>query len=265
MSVIEVERRGPVAILRLNRPDKLNALGAPDDGIEIRDACDAVNADLGVRCVVLTGAGKAFSAGGDLKVMQDAAGPFSGSVLEVRRHYQRAIHLATRALYGLDVPLIAAVNGAAIGLGCDIACLADIRMASERAVFGATFLKVGLVPGDGGSWLLPRVIGMSRAAELLFTGKTIDAATAERWGLVGRVTAAEALLDEALALAEQIAQLPPHGLRMGKALLRQSATSSYDAALDTAVLAQVLSHSTDDHREGVAAMLERRAPSFGGR
>lgn len=264
MSVIEVERHGPVAILRLNRPDKLNALGAPDDGIEVRDACDGINADLDVRCVVLTGAGKAFSAGGDLKAMQDSAGPFSGSVLEVRRHYQRAIHLAARALYGIDVPMIAAINGAAIGLGCDLACLADIRIASERAAFGATFLKIGLVPGDGGSWLLPRVIGMSRAAELLFTGKTIDAATAERWGLVGSVTAPDVLLDEALALAEQIAQLPPHALRMTKALLRQSATSTYDVGLDSAVLAQVLSHSTGDHREGVAAMLERRVPAFGG-
>lgn len=265
MSVIEIERHGAVAVLTLNRPEKLNALGLEGDGVAIRDACDAINADLGVRCVILTGAGKAFSAGGDLKAMQNPDGPFSQSALEVRRHYQQTVHLAVRSLHGIDVPVIAAVNGAAIGLGCDLACLADIRIASDKAVFGATFLKIGLVPGDGGSWLLPRVIGQSRAAELLFTGKNIDARTAADWGLVSYVTGPESLMESAREMADQIAQLPPHALRMTKALLRQSATSTYDAGLDAAVLAQVVSHSTSDHHEGVAAVLERRNPTFVGR
>ena len=264
MTMITSERRGEIAILRLNRPEAMNALGTDGDGEAIRAACDAINADLTVRCAVLTGEGRAFSAGGDVKKMADPQGPFAGPGAGIRSHYQRNIHRIARALFGLDVPLIAAVNGPAIGLGCDVACMADIRIASDKAKFGVTFLKLGLVPGDGGSWLLPRTIGMSRAAELLFTGDVIDAATAAEWGLVSRVVPHDTLMDEALALAGRIAKLPPHALRLTKSLLRQAQTSSYDQALDAASTAQVMSHTTADHREGVAALLEKREPVFRG-
>lgn len=265
MTVVTTEIRGPIAILRLNRPDAMNALGADGDGEAVRAACDALNADLSIRCVILTGEGRAFSAGGDIKKMADPEGPFSGGGLPIRSHYQRNIHRIARALFSLDMPVIAAVNGAAIGLGCDVACMADIRIASNKAKFGVTFLKLGLVPGDGGSWLLPRAIGMSRAAELFFTGDVIDAATAADWGLVSRVVPHDSLMDEALALAGRIAALPPHSLRLTKSLLRQGQTSSYDQALDSASTAQAVSHATDDHREGVAALLEKRDPVFSGR
>ena len=125
--------------------------------------------------------------------MKERSGAFAADGVAIREGYRRNIHQLVNALANLEVPLVAAVNGAAIGLGCDVACLADIRIASERAIFGATFLKLGLVPGDGGAWLLPRVIGMSRAAELLYTGQTIDAKTAEEWGLVSRVVAHDEL------------------------------------------------------------------------
>lgn len=265
MTLILTERRGDIAILTLNRPESMNALGADGDGEEIRAACDALNADLSVRCVILTGAGKAFSAGGDVKKMANPEGPFAGPALGIRGHYQRNIHRVARALFSLDMPVIAAVNGAAIGLGCDVACMADIRIAADHAKFGVTFLKLGLVPGDGGSWLLPRTIGMSRAAELFFTGDVIDARTAAEWGLVSRVVPGDTLMDEAMAMAEKIAALPPHSLRLTKSLLRQGQTSTYDQALDTAAFAQAMSHSTDDHREGVAALLERRPAVFEGR
>jgi enoyl-CoA hydratase/carnithine racemase len=265
MSLIVLEQRGPIAVMKFNRPSVMNALGAPGDGEEVTLACEALNADHEIRCAILTGEGRSFSAGGDLKAMADPEGPFSGTVLEVQAQYRRNIHRVARALMSLDMPLIAAVNGPAIGLGCDIACMADIRIASEAAKFGVTFLKIGLVPGDGGSWLLPRVIGMSRACELLYTGDVIDAATAKSWGLVSDVVAVEDLLDAALRLAERIAVMPPHALRLTKGLLRQSQTTTYEAALELAANAQVVAHATADHKEGVEAMLTKRTAQFNGR
>jgi len=169
-----------------------------------------------------------------------------------------------KALYHLETPLIAAVNGAAIGLGCDVACMADVRLASDRAKFGVTFLKLGLIPGDGGAWLLPRIIGNSRAAELLFTGDVIDAATAESWGLVSRVVPGESLMAEALALAERMAGQPPQALRLAKTLMRHGSTSSYETLMEMSAAAQALMHQTEDHMEGVDAILEKRTPDFKG-
>lgn len=264
MTIVKTERQGPIAILTLDRPETMNALGAPGDGDAIADACAELNAEPGVRCVILTGSGKCFSAGGDVKAMRDGTGNFAGGGVEIREGYRSNIHRAARALFGLDMPLVAAVNGPAIGLGCDVACMADIRLASEKARFGVTFLKLGLVPGDGGTWLLPRAIGMSRAAELFFTGDTVDADTALQWGLVSRVVPHETLLDEALALADRIAAMPPHALRMTKNMLRQGQVVNYDTALELAAAMQSISHLTADHREGVAALLEKRAPDFRG-
>jgi enoyl-CoA hydratase/carnithine racemase len=142
--------------------------------------------------------------------------------------------------------------------------MADIRIAAEDAKFGVTFLKLGLIPGDGGAWLLPRIVGMSRASELLFTGDVIDAAQALEWGLVSRVAPPADLLPEALKLADRIAQQPPGALRLAKTLLRQGQTSSYDALMEMSAAAQALCHLSEDHLEGVDALLERRAPSFRG-
>lgn len=265
MTLMKTEKRGHIALLTIDRPEVLNALGREGDGEAVRTACEAINADPDIRCVVLTGAGKAFSAGGDLKAMRDRSGAFAGGGVAIRDGYRRNIHMVVRSLYGLDVPSIAAVNGAAIGLGCDVACMADIRIAADTAIFGATFLKIGLVPGDGGSWLLPRVIGMSRACELLFTGKTIDAAKAERWGLVSEVVPADRLLDAAMEMAESIALQPPHALRLTKSLLRQGQSASYDTLMEMSAAVQAIAHQTADHMEGVEALLERRAPNFEGR
>ena len=264
MELITVERKGAVAILTLNRPESLNALGAPGDGDQVRAACEAVNADAGVRAVVLTGAGRAFSAGGDVKAMKNREGAFGGGGVELRENYRTNIHRIVRAVYGLEVPSIAAVNGPAVGLGCDVACMCDIRIAAADARFGVTFLKLGLIPGDGGAWLLPRIVGMSRAAELLFTGEVIDADTAQAWGLVSRVVPSASLMDEALALAERIAAQPPHALRLAKNLLRHGQTASYDTLMDMSAAAQAIAHLTEDHMEGVDALLEKRAPAFKG-
>jgi enoyl-CoA hydratase/carnithine racemase len=264
MTLLTLEKRGHVAILTLNRPESLNALGAPGDGDAVAATCEAVNADPEVRCVVLTGAGRAFSAGGDVKAMKAREGAFAGSGVAIRDGYRRNIHRIVRSIYGLEVPAIAAVNGAAIGLGCDVACMTDIRICADNSRFGVTFLKLGLVPGDGGSWLLPRTIGMSRAAEMLFTGDVIDAQTAVAWGLVSRAVPADALMDEAIALAERIAAQPPHALRLTKTLLRQGQSASYDAIMEMSAAAQAISHLTEDHMEGVDAILERRDAVFKG-
>ncbi len=264
MSFIVIEKRGPIGILKFNRPETMNALGAAGDGEAVHDACAEIAADPTVRCVILTGEGKGFSAGGDVKAMRDGTGNFGGGGVNIRNHYKTNIHRAARALYGIDLPVIAAVNGPAIGLGCDLACLADMRIASDRARFGVTFLKLGLIPGDGGTWVLPRVIGMSRACELFFTAEVIDAAKAEAWGLVSRVVPHEALMEEALALAGKIAEQPPHALRLAKMLLRQGQNIGYDTALELAASTQSILHLTRDHKEGIAALLEKRTAHFTG-
>jgi enoyl-CoA hydratase/carnithine racemase len=263
-SVVTLAFDGPIATLTINRPDAMNALGEPGDGDAFAAACAAIMANTAVRCAILTGAGRAFSAGGNVKAMQNREGAFAGAPYEVAQGYRTNIHRIARSLYGLEVPLIAAVNGPAIGLGNDVACFADIRIAADTAKFGVTFLKLGLIPGDGGAWLLPRTIGMSRAAELLFTGDVIDAATAEKWGLVSRVVPADQLMAEARKLADKIAAQPPQALRTAKLLLRQGQTVSYDTLLELSAASQALMHHTADHQEGVAAILEKRTPAFKG-
>ncbi|MDX2233102.1 MAG: crotonase/enoyl-CoA hydratase family protein [Hyphomonadaceae bacterium] len=264
MSFLSLTRAGAVATLTIERPDVLNALGDDGDGAAFEAACGEIAADRSIGCVVLTGRGRAFSAGGNVKAMADKEGAFSGAPHEIRDRYRNNIHRIARALHTMETPMVAAVNGAAIGLGCDVACMADIRIASEHAKFGVTFLKLGLIPGDGGAWLLPRVIGQSRAAELLFTSDVIDARTAAEWGLVSRVVAADVLMGEAMALAQRIAQQPPQALRLAKTLMRQGQTTTYDTLLELSAAAQALMHHTADHHEGVAAILEKRAPAFKG-
>jgi enoyl-CoA hydratase/carnithine racemase len=260
MSLLTLDKKGPIAILTLNRPDAMNALGAPGDGDVVAGVCDEVNADQAIRCVVLTGAGRAFSAGGDVKAMKAREGAFGGGGVGIRDNYKTNIHRIVRSIYGLQVPS----NGAAIGLGCDVACMTDIRIASDQAKFGVTFLKLGLIPGDGGAWLLPRTIGMSRACELLFTGDVIDAKQAVEWGLVSKAVRAETLMDEAMALAARIAQQPPHALRLAKSLLKHGQTTSYDTLMEMSAAAQAISHLTEDHMEGVDALLEKRPAVFKG-
>jgi enoyl-CoA hydratase/carnithine racemase len=262
--LIALSHQGHVAVMTMNRPEAMNALGEPGDGDRFADACAQISADRSVRCLILTGAGRAFSAGGNVKAMQAREGAFAGTPANVRDGYRGNIHRIARALHGLDLPVIAAVNGPAIGLGCDVACMADIRIAADTAKFGVTFLKLGLIPGDGGAWLLPRAIGMSRAAQLLFTGDVIEAATARDWGLVSDVVPGAHLMDAAMTLAQRISQQPPHALRVAKMLLRQGQTTTYDTLLELSAASQALMHHTQDHEEGVAAILEKRTPVFKG-
>jgi len=265
MSALLFEKHGFVATLTINRPETRNSLGEAGDGELFAEACARINSDSDLRCTILTGAGTAFSAGGNVKAMREKSGAFAGSQEDVRKSYRDGIHKMVRALWGVEVPLIAAVNGPAIGLGNDVACLADIRIASDRAVFGATFLKIGLVPGDGGTWILPRIIGQARAAELFFTADTIDAATALHWGLVSKVVPGEALLAEARALAAKICRQPPGVLRMTKKLMRDALGTSFEAIMEQSASLQARAHASEDHAEALAAFFAKRDPSFTGR
>jgi enoyl-CoA hydratase/carnithine racemase len=262
---VRTERDGPVVTLTLDAPGKRNAISTFEECDEIVDACRRINQDRSVRCVILTGAGTAFCAGGDLKAMRDKRGIMEGSHADMRENYRRGVQRMANALYECDAPTIAAVNGPAIGLGLDVACMCDIRIASDRATFAESFIKVGIVPGDGGAWLLPRVVGMSMALEMSFTGETLDAAAAREARLVSRVVPHEGLMEAARALAGRIAANPPDALRMTKRLLREGQHVRLPTLLELSAAYQALAHSTEDHREAVAAMLEKRAPHFTGR
>jgi len=264
MSALLVEKNGPVVTLTINRPESRNPLGEEGDGALFADACAAINADRTVRCAILTGAGNAFSAGGNVKAMRERSGTFAGPGVHIRERYRTGIHRIVKSLWNLEVPLIAAVNGPAIGLGNDVACLADMRIAADNAVFGATFLKIGLVPGDGGSWILPRTIGHARAAELFFTGDTIDAQTAQSWGLVSRIVPAAELMKEANALAAKIARQPPDVLRMTKRMMREGQNVSFDIIMEMSAAYQSLAHLTEDHQEAVNAFFDKRAGDYKG-
>ncbi len=265
MSALLFEKEGPIVTLTINRPESRNPLGEEGDGALFAEAATRINDDREVRAVILTGAGPAFSAGGNVKAMREKGGAFAGPGVAIRERYRTGIHRIVKSLWGIEVPVVAAVNGPAIGLGNDVACLADTRIAADTAIFGATFLKIGLIPGDGGAWLLPRVIGMARASELLFTGDTIDAPTALSWGLVSRVVPAATLMDEAKAIAGRIARQPPDVLRMTKKLLREGMGVSFDTIMELSASMQALAHHTEDHAEAVGAFLEKRTPNYKGR
>jgi len=253
------EQSGPVVTLTLNSPETRNVLTGNTAPQAFVDACARINADASVRAVIVTGAGPAFSAGGDLKDMQKM---FDHSPSQLRDWYRTGVQRLAMAVYHLEVPVIAAVNGPAIGAGCDLTTMCDMRIASDKASFAESFVKVGLIPGDGGAWLLPRVVGKSMAAEMSFTGRTLDANEALRIGLVSRVVAREQLLPEARALAAQIAQNPGGALRMAKKLLREGERLDFGPLLELSASLQALAHKTPHHVEAVNAFVEKRKPDF---
>jgi enoyl-CoA hydratase/carnithine racemase len=259
-----VERAGHVVTWTLNRPDQRNPISDLDMVEAIEGAAGSANADHTVRAIVLTGAGTAFSSGGNVKHMRDRAGMFGGTPAELRQGYRNGIQRIPRALHQCEVPLIAAVNGPAIGAGCDLALLCDIRVAATTAVFAESFVKVGIIPGDGGAWLLPRAVGASWAAEMALTGASIDAGTALASGLVSRVVEPSDLLPTAVGIAEAIATNPPQVVRMTKRLLRESAQQTLESHLEFSAAMQAIAHHTADHAEAVTALLDKREPTFQG-
>ena len=255
---------GHVVTLTLNRHETRNAISEDDMIDAIEAACTRINQDHSVRVVIITGAGSAFSSGGNVKDMQDKSGMFGGTATEIRDGYRRGIQRIPLAIHRLEVPIIAAVNGAAIGAGCDLTMMCDIRVASEKALFAESFVKVGLIPGDGGAWFLPRVVGVSRANEMAFTGEPVNAATALAWGMVSRVVAPDELMNAANELAARIAVNPPSALRMTKKLLKEGEHTQLESLLEMSASLQALAHQTKDHAEAVDAIIGRRPPHFTG-
>jgi enoyl-CoA hydratase/carnithine racemase len=255
------DQDGPVVTLTMNQPDIRNVLTGNTAAPEFADACARITADNSVKAVIVTGAGPVFSSGGNVKDMRrffdDDIAPAT-----IRDWYRQGIQRITLSLYNLDVPTIAAVNGPAIGAGCDLACMCDIRIAAESASFAESFIRVGIVPGDGGAYLLPRAVGMSKAAEMSFTGDAIDAGEALSCGLVSRVVPDGKLMDEARALAARIARNPGPTLRMTKRLLREGQHTKIDTLLEMSAGFQAIAHKTPQHKEAVMAFIEKRKPVF---
>jgi enoyl-CoA hydratase/carnithine racemase len=250
-----------VATITLNRPERRNALNyAAYDQLE--QALRFASADPAARCVVVTGADPAFCSGDD--VMEIMAGPKAVSKSPVQATVRHRITPAALAALECEKPMIAAVNGAAVGWGMELALYADIRIASEKAKFAELFIKRGLVCDVGGFYRLPAIVGPAKAAELLFTGDVIDAAEAQRIGLVSEVTAHGDLMPRAMAMAARIAANPPLALRYMKEGLRRTAYGDPREIGAWAIETIRRLMETEDHREGVAAFMEKREPVFRG-
>lgn len=261
MAFLSIEREGGIVTATMNQPETRNALTGNSAVQELVQLCDELRHDPRVKVLILTGAGPVFSSGGNVKDMQrffdDAVTPD-----QICDEYRNGIQRVPLALAQLDVPVICAVNGPAVGAGMDLTCMCDIRIASENATFAESFVRVGIVPGDGGAWLLPRAVGMAKAAEMAFTGDAIDAREALACGLVSRVVPLQELLPTAMGLARRIAANPGAVMRMTKRLLREGQASSLASLLELSAGYQALAHKTADHREAVNAFIEKRQPRF---
>ncbi len=258
------EVAGKVATITLNRPDSRNALA--DDVIEaLVAALERAEADPDISCVILTGSGASFCSGGNIKDIRAMTAEQGMSPLEIEQWYRSGIQRIPLTMDAMSVPVIAAVNGHAIGAGCDLACMCDIRICNESAIFAESFLRVGIIPGDGGAWLLPRIVGMARASQMLFTGEFVKSDRAIEYGLVSEVVANEQLLVRANQFAESVVGFPPQAIRKSKRLLKDARDMTLKENLDQAAILQGVLQQMDDHREAIAAILEKRAPDFTGR
>jgi len=261
MGFLHIARDAAIVTVTLNQPESRNALTGNTAVEELVALCEQVRRARGVKAVILTGAGTVFSSGGNVKDMRRF---FDDTVTaqDIREWYRQGIQRIPLALYTLDVPVIAAINGAAIGAGLDLACMCDVRICADSATFASSFVRLGLIPGDGGAWLLPRAVGRAKAAEMIFTGAAIDAQEALACGLVNRVVPAADLLPTARALAEKIAANPGATLRMAKQLLREGEHGGLASVLEMSASYQAIVQKSADHREAVTAFIEKRKPNF---
>lgn len=254
-----------VATLTFERGDVRNALTGTELVADIVSAIDWANHDSAVSVMIITGAGGAFSAGGNIKEMRDREGTFAGSVLAIQQKYREGIQQISHTVPHAEIPLIAAIDGAAVGAGLDLACMCDFRLGSTQAVLGETFINLGLIPGDGGAWFLQRLIGYQKAAELTFTGRLVKAEEAHALGILLDVVAPEALLPRAHELAATIAAKPPQTVRLMKRLMKTAQRQELPDFLELCACFQAMSHHTDDHIEALTAFLEKRSGQYQGK
>lgn len=249
------------ATIAFNRPERLNALGGAM-AEETQQALADAASDREVRVVIITGEGRAFCAGADVRNLTERAGEASAFD---RRQEIASAQSTVRAIRAVEKPIIAAVNGPAAGGGCDFALACDIRIAADTARFGEVFARIGLFPGTGGCYLLPRVVGVAKALELIWSGETIDAEEALRIGLVAAVVPAGRLMDETRRFAQKFVDGPPLAIALAKAALYRGLDMSMDNALSYAATAESITLTSEDHKEGTRAFLEKRRPVFRGK
>jgi enoyl-CoA hydratase/carnithine racemase len=256
-ALITLESR--VATLTLNRHDLRNALTGSHLIDDIVTTAEWVNDCADVSVLVITGAGSAFSAGGNVRDMAERGGDFAGDAAECAERYRKGIQRIPLVMQAVEVPIIAAVNGPAIGAGFDLANMADVRIASEKAKFGETFLNLGIIPGDGGAWLMQRLIGYQRAFELTLSGRIVDAREAKELGIVLDVVPADELMPAAMALAGRMASQPPKATRMTKRLMKMAQRMELKDFLDLCACFQGMCHNEPEHLDAVNRMLESMA------
>jgi enoyl-CoA hydratase/carnithine racemase len=256
-ALLTLENR--VATLTLNRHDLRNALTGSHLIDDIVTTAEWVNDCADVSVLVITGAGSAFSAGGNVRDMAERGGDFAGDPAECAERYRKGIQRIPLVMQAVEVPIIAAVNGPAIGAGFDLANMADIRIASEKAKFGETFLNLGIIPGDGGAWLMQRLIGYQRAFELTLSGRIVDATEAKELGIVLDVVPADELMPTAMKLAERMANQPPKATRMTKRLMKMAQRMELKDFLDLCACFQGMCHNEPEHLDAVNRMLESMA------
>lgn len=258
-----VEEDSTLLWVTLNRPKYSNAFS--DEMIsELCRLLREADWDDDVRVIILTGAGKTFCAGGDVKAMEEKTGMFAGDPEGLRRRYTKGIQQIPLTIEALHTPLVAMVNGSAIGAGCDLACMCDIRVGCRHSRFGETFAKLALVPGDGGTFFLQRVIGFAKAMELSLTGRIVPADEALTLGLLNDLVEVDALKEETEKLARSIAANSPVAVSMIKKAIRQARTAEISGHLDLLAAFQGITQRTEDHFEGVRALKEKRQPHFKG-
>ncbi len=261
-ATLSLENR--VAIMTLLRDDVRNALTGTALVDDIVATVNWANRESEISVLIITGAGKAFSSGGDVTAMRDRSDIFSGPPITIQDQYRRTIQQLPLALHSSEIPVIAAVNGPAIGAGLDLACMCDIRIASTRAQVSEAFINFGITPGDGGAWFMQRLIGYQKAAELALTGRLISAEEALRLGLFLEVVEPDALMPRACELALQIATKPPLAVRLTKRMLKLAQRSELPDFLDLCACFQAMAHHTNDHLEAVSSFLDKRQAYFKG-
>ena len=259
---ILVEKKAGVAVVTLNRPERFNSF-TTSMYREFPRIVDQLKRDDEVKAVILTGAGKGFCAGSDVSDRLGDRLEKGGE--ESRFENLQQVGAMALDLADLDKPVIGAINGAAVGAGLSIALLCDIRIASEKARFGAVWLSVGLIPDLGATYSLPRIVGREKALELMLSREIIKADTALQIGLVGRVVPHDQLMDEAKKLAEQISSGPSVAIELTKRALQRSLNNDLKTQLDYETYAQNICRQTEDHKEGIRAFAEKRNPVFAGR
>ena len=256
--MIQFEKIGAIGKITLNRPDKFNAF-VRGMALELQKKLDECRSDETIRCIIISGSGKAFCAGQDLKEATDPNGPTIEEI--VRQHYNPVI----KKIREIDIPVIAAVNGVAAGAGANVALACDIVVAAKSASFIQAFSKIGLIPDSGGTYFLPRLIGIQKAAALMMTGEAVSAETAETLGMIYAVYKDSEFETSAMKLADTISSMPTKGLGYTKKLLSQTFNNSLEEQLNLEAETQALAASSKDHQEGIKAFMEKRTPQFTGK